>query len=74
LSFALQIGVELQLTSVRIDPDGAHGPCSERLVHQPGAKIDGYIVDISCDSSPEAASLLQRAIEATIQGCLVLGR
>ena len=71
VSVAQQIGVTLDMTSVRIDPSSPHGPCYEALTHDDGAEIDGYVVTISCTAPEEALERLHDEIDATIKGCLV---
>lgn len=71
VGIAQRSGVAVQLTSVRVDPDGPHSACSDRLTHDDDAKIDGYIVNISCHAPAEEAARLRAEIEATVSGCLI---
>jgi hypothetical protein len=67
---AQEVGVSVDLTSVRDGRDGAHAACANSLLGTIDNGIDGYEVSVSCVARPEVVALVWPVIAAAAQGCI----
>ena len=67
---AREIGVSVELTSVRDGRDGVHAACVNSLLSAIDDGIDGYEVSVSCLARPEVVALVWPVIATAARGCI----
>jgi hypothetical protein len=69
---AHEIGVSVELTSVRDGRDGPHAACANALLSTGDDGIDGYEVSVTCEARPDVVTVVWPVIASAGRGCIAI--